>query len=218
MSGDPKLSRGYRNRNPGNIEHLPTNKWLGLETPPSDGRFCRFRSHQHGIRALALLLQSYQDRHGLRTVRGIVARWAPSSENDTRAYQAAVAARLGVGLDDPIDLHDAAIMRGLVEAIIRHELGGMPYAPDTIAEGLRMAGLVQPGLAHSGTVRAAAGSVVAGVTAAAVVDAVTTLAPHAEGLASVLRALGPWGVAAAVIGVAAWTIHQRLQRQRDVTR
>jgi hypothetical protein len=56
MSGDPKLSRGYRNRNPGNIEHLPTNKWLGLETPPSDGRFCRFRSHQHGIRALALLL------------------------------------------------------------------------------------------------------------------------------------------------------------------
>ena len=79
MSGDPKLSRGYRNRNPGNIEHLATNKWLGLETPPSDGRFCRFRSHQHGIRALAVLLQSYQDRHGLRTVRGIVARWAPSS-------------------------------------------------------------------------------------------------------------------------------------------
>jgi hypothetical protein len=34
----------------------------------------------------------------------------------------------------------------------------------------------------------------------------------------VLRALGPWGVAAAVIGVAAWTIHQRLQRQREVTR
>ena len=81
-----------------------------------------------------------------------------------------------------------------------------------------MAGLVQPGLAHSGTVRAAAGSVVAGVTAAAVVDAVTTLAPHAEGMAAVLRALGPWGVAAAVIGVAAWTIHQRLQRQREVTR
>ena len=59
---------------------------------------------------------------------------------------------------------------------------------------------------------------VAGVTAAAVVDAVTTLAPHAEGLAAVLRALGPWGVAAAMIGVATWTIHQRLQRQREVTR
>ena len=76
MSGDPKAARGYRNRNPGNIEHVPANKWLGLADPPSDGRFCRFHSHQHGIRALALLLQSYQDRHGLRTVRGIVARWA----------------------------------------------------------------------------------------------------------------------------------------------
>jgi hypothetical protein len=216
MSGDPKAARGYRNRNPGNIEHLATNKWLGLKTPPSDGRFCRFRSHQHGIRALALLLQSYQDRHGLRTVRGIVARWAPSTENNTRAYQDAVAKRLAVGLDDPIDLHDAATLRGIVEAIIRHELGGQPYAPEVITEGLRMAGLVEPGIARTGTVRAAAGSVVAGVTAAAVIDAVTTLAPHADGLASTLRALGPWGVAAAVIGVAALTIHQRLQRQREV--
>ena len=217
MTADPKAARGYRNRNPGNIEHIPANKWLGLEDPPSDGRFCRFRSHQHGIRALALLLQSYQDRHGLRTVRGIIARWAPSTENNTRAYQEAVAKRLAVGLDDPIDLHDAAALRGLVEAIIRHELGGQPYAPEVIAEGLRMAGLVQPGLANSGTVRAAAGSVVAGVTAAAVVEAVTTLAPHAEGLAAVLRALGPWGVAVAVIGAAAWAIHGRLQRQREVT-
>jgi hypothetical protein len=214
---DPKASRGYRNRNPGNIDHLPANKWLGLADPPSDGRFCRFRSHQHGIRALALLLQSYADRHRLRTVRGIVARWAPRGENDTRAYQAAVAARLGVGFDDPIDLHDAATVRGLVEAIIRHELGGMPYAPETIAEGLRMAGLVEPGLAHSGTVRAAVGTAAAGLSAAAVLEAATALAPHAEGLAAIARALGPWGVAFAVIGVAAWTIHQRLQRQREVT-
>jgi hypothetical protein len=59
--------------------------------------------------------------------------------------------------------------------------------------------------------------VVAGVTAAAVVDAVTTLAPHADGLASVLRALGPWGVAVAVIGVAAWAIHQRPQRPWEIT-
>jgi hypothetical protein len=30
MSIDPKATRGYRNRNPGNIEHVPANKWQGL--------------------------------------------------------------------------------------------------------------------------------------------------------------------------------------------
>jgi hypothetical protein len=216
MSPALQATRGYRNRNPGNIEHVPSNAWLGLDTPPSDGRFCRFRSHQHGIRALALLLQTYQDRHGLRTVRGIIGRWAPSVENNTRAYQDAVAGRLGVAPDEQIDLHDAATMRGLVEAIIRHELGGQPYAPGVIADGLRLAGLVEAGVTRTGTVRAAAGTAAAGITTAAVVEAVALVAPHAEGLAAVLRALGPWAVAAVVVAVAAHAVHQRLLRQRAV--
>ena len=53
---DPRASRGYRNRNPGNIEHSPANKWLGLDDPPSDGRFCRFVSHEHGIREAGPML------------------------------------------------------------------------------------------------------------------------------------------------------------------
>ena len=96
---DPRQTRGYRNRNPGNIEHQPANRWQGLadppiEPPPAGGgapRFARFVSHEYGIRALAMLLTTYQDRHGLRTIRGIVARWAPGRENDTEAYIAAVA-------------------------------------------------------------------------------------------------------------------------------
>ena len=97
MSVDPKTTRGYRNRNPGNIEHVPANKWQGLAEPPSDGRFCRFTTHEFGIRALAALLVTYQDRHKLRTPRAIIERWAPKVENDTAAYVAVVARRLGVG-------------------------------------------------------------------------------------------------------------------------
>ena len=60
MRQDPKLTRGYRNRNPGNIDHVPSNKWLGLADPPLEpppraggrARFCVFKTHQHGIRAL----------------------------------------------------------------------------------------------------------------------------------------------------------------------
>jgi hypothetical protein len=213
---DPRKSRGYRNRNPGNIEHSPANKWLGLDDPPSDGRFCRFVSHEHGIRALAVLLQAYQDRHGLRTVRAIINRFAPGHENPTEAYVTAVARRMGVGRDAAIDVHDPATMRALVEAIIAVELGGQPYDDATLTEGLRMAGLVQPGLAHSGTAKAAAGTAAAAIGTTAVLEAAAAIAPHAEGIATILRALGPWTVACVVAAVAAWFLWHRWRQQKRV--
>jgi len=94
-----------RDRNPGNIEYVPANKWQGLAEPPSDGRFCRFTSHEFGIRALAALLVTYQDRHKLRTPRAIIERCAPKVENDTEAHVAVVARRIGVGPDEGTDLH-----------------------------------------------------------------------------------------------------------------
>jgi hypothetical protein len=213
---DPRNSRGYRNRNPGNIEHNPANKWLGLDNPPSDGRFCRFVSHEYGIRALAILLQSYQDRHGLRTLREIIGRYAPPNENKTEAYVNTVARRMGVGRDVTIDVHDPETMRGLVEGIITVELGGQPYDDATLTEGLRMAGLVQPGLAHSGTAKAAAGTAAAAVGTTALMEVVTEIAPHADGIATVLRALGPWTVVCVVLAVAAWFIWQRWRRQHRI--
>jgi hypothetical protein len=213
---DPRLSRGYRNRNPGNIEHSQANKWLGLDNPPSDGRFCRFTSHEHGIRALALLLMAYQDRHELRTVRSIINRYAPKTENPVGAYVGAVSRRMGVGPDALIDVHEPATMRALVEAIIQFELGGQPYDDATLTEGLRMAGLVQPGLRHSGTAKAAAGTAAAAVGTTAVVEAAAAIAPHAEGIAGIARALGPWTVAAVVVAIAAWFLWQRWRQQRRV--
>ena len=31
---DPRQTRGFRNRNPGNIDHQPANRWQGLDDPP----------------------------------------------------------------------------------------------------------------------------------------------------------------------------------------
>ncbi|MBR0651344.1 hypothetical protein GXW78_16850, partial [Roseomonas terrae] len=153
MTSDPKQSRGYRNCNPGNIEHNPANKWQGLADPPlepaplngSRRRFARFVSHEYGIRALAVLLTTYQDRHGLRTIRGIVSRWAPGNENDTDAYIAAVARRIDRNQRAELNLHRFEDLRPLVEAIIVHELGGNPYRAATIDAGLRLAGVVPSG-------------------------------------------------------------------------
>lgn len=147
MNRDPKATRGYRNRNPGNIDWNERNKWqgqLGREASGNPPRFALFSSHEFGIRALAMLLTTYQDRHGLRTVRGIIRRWAPSSENHTQAYVDAVARRTGFGPDAALDLHGWTHLRPLVEAIIVHELGGNPYAAATIDEGLRLAGVARP--------------------------------------------------------------------------
>ncbi len=139
-------ARGYRNKNPGNIDFSERNGWLGQvgrETMPdgSKGRFAAFETHAYGIRALTRLLISYGTKHNLRTVSGIINRWAPPNENITSSYVAFVARMVGVKPDDPVDVTQYAIARTIVEAIIRKELGGCPYPPEVIDEGLKLAGV-----------------------------------------------------------------------------
>lgn len=144
-------ARGIRNNNPGNIERNAANKWQGRMpadkmTPAqkAETRFEVFATPAWGIRALAVLLINYYDRHGLDTVAKVIGRWAPQNENDTGAYIAAVARAVGVESTAKIDLHDYAVLRPLVVGIIAHENGGNPYPAETIDEGLRLAGVVAP--------------------------------------------------------------------------
>jgi hypothetical protein len=206
-------ARGYRNRNPGNIDWNPRNRWqgqVGIEATGSPPRFAVFESHEFGIRALAALLTTYQDRHNLRTIRGIISRWAPGTENNTDAYVHAVSRAMGVGANDPLDLHTYAHMRPLVEAIIAHELGGQPYSDAVLDEGLRLAGVPRP----ISTAREAA-STGTGRGAAAVAGAVVAAAPAAP-LLSALGDLPQWVGVAVVASVAvvalAWVLTSRARR------
>lgn len=126
--------RGIRNHNPGNIK--AGDPWVGAVG--SDGRFAIFDRPEHGIRALAKILLGYRTRHGLRTIREYIGRWAPPSENNTPAYVAAVCATCNVGPDDDYPL-TAESLPPLVAAIIWHENGQQPYPPETIAAGVDMA-------------------------------------------------------------------------------
>lgn len=137
------LPRGLRNFNPGNIRH--GQPWQGRAAEQPDPAFVTFESYAWGIRAMAKTLITYQDTYGLNTVRGIIGRWAPPTENDTAAYVAAVAAQVGVAADQPIDVQDYAVLRPLVEAIARHENGQVaPITPADFDYGLTLAG-VPPG-------------------------------------------------------------------------
>jgi hypothetical protein len=131
--------RGIRNNNPGNIRYVEGITSLYEGCIGSDGSFCVFDTAHHGIRALCKLLLVYQDRHGLRTVRGCINRWAPPVENDTGAYVAAVARALNVEPDDEIDLHRDFVLAGMALAIIQHENGQQPYAPGDVMGAAREA-------------------------------------------------------------------------------
>jgi hypothetical protein len=140
-----QLPRGVRNANPGNIDRTGT-KWQGMAADQSgDPRFIVFDAPEWGIRAIVRVLRTYYDKHGLRTVKGIINRWAPPVENDTEAYYVTVAKKLGADPGEQIDIDDLDTLRTLVKAIIRHENGRGPepdggwYSDDVIDEGIRRA-------------------------------------------------------------------------------
>lgn len=143
------LPRGIRNNNPGNIDRHPGVRWQGMADDQSrDSRFVVFKAPEWGIRAIARVLITYQDKRRARdgsridTIQDIIGRWAPPNENRTDAYARHVSRLTGIGIDETLDVYDHATMCALVIAIITHENGMQPYAPAIIARGLELAGIV----------------------------------------------------------------------------
>lgn len=129
--------RGVRNNNPGNLEASSSNPWIGQTG--SDGRFAKFETPEHGIRALGRNLISYQ-RQGIDTVGEIINRLAPPSDNnDTAAYIKAVCAQLGVTANQPLDASNPDTLQALCAAIIKHENGSQPYSQDQLSTGVSAA-------------------------------------------------------------------------------
>lgn len=130
-------ARGIRNNNPGNLEYSKKNPWEGQTG--DDGRFAKFETPEHGIRALGRNLLSYQ-RQGIDTVSDIVEKWAPEKDgNDTVAYIKAVCAQLGVTPDQQLDASNPDTLKALCAAIIQHENGSQPYSDQQLATGVSAA-------------------------------------------------------------------------------
>lgn len=129
-------SRGIRNNNPGNIRW--GDEWKGLvpEAQRTDKSFCQFKAPEFGIRAMIIILRNYQIKYGLKTITGIIKRWAPPNENDTQAYIRSVAQATGTDADKPIDLTDSRKLFPLLQAIIKHENGTQPYEYDVFIRAL----------------------------------------------------------------------------------
>ena len=126
--------RGLRNNNPLNIRRS-TDKWLGLSPTQRDSAFFQFVDLVYGYRAAGKLLQNYQRLHKLYNLNGLIARWAPAKENNTKAYVARVARELSTQAGRMIDgethldlLNDKVLLRKLIIAMHIVENGLRPTA------------------------------------------------------------------------------------------
>jgi hypothetical protein len=192
-------ARSIRQNNWPNIKAVAKNKWVGKERHQKgdDRRFERFASAEHGVRAAAMLVQTYVDRREADTVAKILAIWAPSgAENPNHtAYVDYVADALGVDQDETIDVYQWEVMRPLLVAICEFEQGrkNLPAGYErTVEAGIVMAGILPPTkpITQSRTVAGVAGLATGGIGGGAglVATALGTISGDA-----------PWFVVAGVV-------------------
>ena len=98
------ISRGIRNNNPLNIRRSK-DQWKGMAEAQTDGAFVQFKSMEWGWRAaFCLLTRTYYHKYRLYTIRSIVSKWAPASENNTEAYIQNVSKLTGIPPDEPLGI------------------------------------------------------------------------------------------------------------------
>jgi hypothetical protein len=119
--GDPTKPLGIRNSNPGNLRQSSV-AWVG-KLPADKSGFERFSSLDLGIRASVSNMLTAIKKHQANTVRKLVFRWAPPSENDSTAYVNAVAKKAIIHADTKINTEDADSLARIALAMFEHENG-----------------------------------------------------------------------------------------------
>ena len=75
------------------------------------------------MRAAFIIVRNYIQRHKLNTIRKIITRWAPASENNTAKYIETVCQRSHIGPDEVIRWDNTCQMMALVLAMSYVENG-----------------------------------------------------------------------------------------------
>jgi hypothetical protein len=98
--------------NVGNLR--PVGQSTGFQQPAS---------YEEGIRAMDKNLEVYGTKHKINTLRGVISRYAPPSENDTEGYIKFIAQRTGLKPDQEIDLTNPAVRHVISGPMILMEKG-----------------------------------------------------------------------------------------------
>ena len=117
-----RVSRGLRNCNPGNIR-LGSFRYKGEKARSTDLAFRQFESMAWGYRAMFVLLHTYAQKHGCCTLRQMINRYAPPTENFTEGYIRCVANATHLSPDEAISTTDEGVMTAVVAAMSEVENG-----------------------------------------------------------------------------------------------
>ena len=119
MGGQPKTSpqaNPASSTNQYNVGNLrPAGSSTGFQQPAS---------YEEGIKNMDTQLNIYGTKHKINTLRGVISRYAPSSENDTENYINFVSQRTGLKPDQPIDLTNPVVRHVISGPMILMEKGG----------------------------------------------------------------------------------------------
>jgi len=108
----------------GGSQKSPTLTNVGNIRPVgSSTGFQQYATTEEGIKAVDDNLKAYGSKHKINTLRGVISRWAPSSENDTDSYINFVSQKTGLKPDEEIDLSNPAIRHIISGPIILQEQG-----------------------------------------------------------------------------------------------
>lgn len=91
-----KVTQTIGLNNPGNIRYNPDFQGCVGQNKG----FCNFSSLGFGYRALLVILTSYYTKYGIKTIRGIISRYAPPTENLTEKYITEVSKMSGFSSDE----------------------------------------------------------------------------------------------------------------------
>lgn len=130
------IPRGIRNNNPLNIR--VGNVWLGEVKNPTDPHFEQFNSMEYGLRAGFVLIRRYIRHYKRLTIENIISSWAPSNENNTKAYVDTVVKVSGIPSNRILHYSDKETMCKLVDAMCFVE-NGTHVSMEKISKGYDLA-------------------------------------------------------------------------------
>lgn len=126
---------GYKGCNPLNVKVFG-NKWKGLIGQDERGHAI-FARPEDGIRAGVKVIQTYAHKYGLNTIESILSRFAAADSLTMGAYVDNVSHATGYKSNERLNLKDPDVLKKVVTAMMKQEIGDVPYSERTIIAGIQ---------------------------------------------------------------------------------
>lgn len=124
-----------RFNNPANLRYA-----AGYETASTrSGKFAVFPSLDEGVLAAAKQLQIYGTK-GINNIHDIISKWAPSNENNTKAYIGHVVNATGRSEFEKLNLNDTRTLAKLITAMSVKEGAGSRLSEEKVIQIINNAG------------------------------------------------------------------------------